>query len=238
MESIKTFILYNVEDDRSVKNAKHCIKSFEGKTGYEPELYAGCWKTTLFEWKEKYGYWEGWDSKKSWSEETGQRKLATFYSHYSLWQKCLELNKPIIIVEHDTECLLDLNVQFNAEEMILIQLTAHSMFDPYNLTKSGQIKTHWARDKKNINQYNSYGKGQHDVFWKHPKRNGRHLAGNTGQLMTVSTAKYFIDTVHEKGWRQNDLIETPSEMKVQYVNPSPIKWIAAAELNLSSGRMG
>ena len=234
---MKTFILYNTEDARSVKNAEKCLNSFTGKSGYEPELYAGCWKTTIPEWKERYGYWEGVNTPQFPSKEVEVRKLATFYSHYSLWQKCVELNEPVVVVEHDTVCIGDLNINEDWDDMLWIQLTAQSMFDPFNLTAGGQRKTHWSGNPKNFAQYNSIGEGVHNIFWRH-KDGRRHLAGNTGQITTPKTAQHFIDFVHEGGWGQNDRFKTPNEMRVMYVNPSPIKWVAASELNLSTGRMG
>lgn len=34
---------------------------------------------------------------------------ACFYSHYNLWKKCLELDEPIIIVEHDANLIKDID---------------------------------------------------------------------------------------------------------------------------------
>lgn len=43
-----------------------------------------------------------------------ETEKAVWYSHYSLWKKCVELNEPIIIIEHDVLLIdSDLNVYEN-----------------------------------------------------------------------------------------------------------------------------
>ena len=48
-------------------------------------------------------------------------EIGTFFSHFNLWNKCLELNKSILILEHDAELVkdLDLNVLTNFKGDIL-----------------------------------------------------------------------------------------------------------------------
>ena len=57
------------------------------------------------EFKEKYS-WKIYEKQRLGSDEGKMRRpgvVGCFYSHYTLWQRCVELNKPIMIFEDDVK---------------------------------------------------------------------------------------------------------------------------------------
>jgi GR25 family glycosyltransferase involved in LPS biosynthesis len=50
--------------------------------------------------------------KSPYSAKDPNKKIACALSHYSLWIKCVELNEPILILEHDALFIEKLNIDF------------------------------------------------------------------------------------------------------------------------------
>jgi GR25 family glycosyltransferase involved in LPS biosynthesis len=96
---MRTFIitLDNIEFSRN--NAERCRQSAK-KVGYEPEIehfegvFAREWKKSLPKTANTYM----WNLVKTTDPIAG-----CFASHYLLWKKCIELNEPILILEHDAK---------------------------------------------------------------------------------------------------------------------------------------
>lgn len=78
----------------SFNHFKHKVKTYEAVT--PKDLYL---KDEL-----KFGKK---DSRKEIRDFTPTEK-AVWYSHYELWKKCIKLNKPIIVVEHDSKLIRQL----------------------------------------------------------------------------------------------------------------------------------
>ena len=95
---MKAFVITIMENPESVRVAERCIASgnvygvkvekFEAVTPLQnPEIIA---KNKGIDIK---GFDEIWSRK--------DRVISAFLSHYALWQKCVILNEPILILEHD-----------------------------------------------------------------------------------------------------------------------------------------
>lgn len=66
---------------------------------YNPQIFSAITPDQLpFISGLKFGKLNSNGSKRNFSET----EKSTFYSHYLLWLKCIEINKPIIILEHDS----------------------------------------------------------------------------------------------------------------------------------------
>lgn len=109
---MKAFVITIFENEKSQKAADRCISSakkfdiaVEKHQAMTPQRGAVSTahkkEIPLNGFKEKYSRFENC--------------LAAFLSHLSLWEKCLELNEPIIIFEHDAVIVNDIpvNVMFN-----------------------------------------------------------------------------------------------------------------------------
>jgi len=96
---MKSFVIYVDTSDRSVKSAEQTQNSFKDKLGIDVALSKGVnrdnvWQTFVdsdFNILDIQHFGGG----------TIDAEIATFFSHYNLWLKCIELNEPILILEHD-----------------------------------------------------------------------------------------------------------------------------------------
>lgn len=82
--------------------SRRCAESCE-KVGQDYEIYYGFdgtnKKDIIVPDSLKDASWLKWI--KLYTDVLSTSQLACFYSHFSLWVKCLELDKPIVILEHD-----------------------------------------------------------------------------------------------------------------------------------------
>ena len=91
---MKTFVITLSNNKDSVKSTKKVLESAK-KVGYSEkiELFEGILPS---EWKKHLPY-ENYFYNYPRPDNVG----ACFASHYLLWKKCVELNEPILILEHD-----------------------------------------------------------------------------------------------------------------------------------------
>lgn len=225
---MKTFIVYNSIYDQSEKIAKESYDTFLKYKGWEPQLHDGCYPSILNDYDKKYNIKTGELTKKYSNQKLALTKKACFYSHYELWVKCIELNEPIAIVEHDTVCCGDLNIpnNFNMNIPLGIQLTTDSML----------IALKHYNNLKNTMQLNINGDGLHKVFYVHP-HGKKYFAGGTGYILTPEACKIIVDWCKTNGWTQNDLLFDDELFSLYYIHPSPVKYIKEKELNSSSKKI-
>lgn len=96
---MKGYVIYLPKSKRSTKLAKATKKNALANIGADIELWTGV---------DRY---EGWDKLTSLNLELkdfsrfggghADAEIATFFSHRSLWEKCIELNENILVLEHD-----------------------------------------------------------------------------------------------------------------------------------------
>lgn len=217
---MKTYIIYNSASEKSSKISEESLKSFSKFDGWKPELYDGCVPELLESYDIKYNLPEE-KIKKFNDTPMYPHKKSCFYSHYSLWIKCIDSNEDIAIVEHDTECIGNFPAEYSYDG--ITQLTAGSMLGRNNPFSAVDFR----------NKYNEKGGGLHEIWFKHP--HGHYgLAGCTGYIMTPKSAKVYKEICENDGWFQNDLLITSDRTPLYYVNPSPIKWCREKELRSSS----
>jgi GR25 family glycosyltransferase involved in LPS biosynthesis len=224
---MKTFILYNSSNPKSVENALLCLKSFKKFSSWMPELYDGYTPTDLNFLNEKYKLKDD-RARYPPSEILHKSKKACFYSHFSLWLKCIELNTPIAIVEHDTYCNGNLPKNFTFDGVV--QFSAESMFNYYYYYTSSH-----ANYIESYHIYKTLNEGLHSVNKFPPVPNwGYCIAGNTAYGIMPSAAKILVEDCFEYGWQQNDLLMSTKLCKVEITVPSPIVYDPSRELKTSS----
>ena len=128
--------------------------------------------------------------RKGYSLKTNE--IACFASHYSIWEKCLSLNKAIIVIEDNVDPAIDAKA--------IIEL-CFKQIEQYNYIKlSATHKSNFYPIKSIISDYKlgSYQKG---------------TCGTTAYILTPKAARYFIrnatsflepvDDYMEKPWRHH-----------------------------------
>ncbi len=224
---MKTFIIYNSIYPESVKNSKKCLQSFSGKAGWDPQLFDGCNPRNISEFETKYGIKTSDRTKHkpgTAKEDLILSKKSCFYSHYDLWNKCVEIETPVAIVEHDTECISDYNLPtIDPNSKMAVQIT----------TDSTLFNWQYYKTPYNYRIFEKNGEGMHRIFYVHA-HGKKYMAGNTGYIITPAACQFLIEDCKANGWLQNDLLIHDEVFPLYYIRPSPIRYLKKRELRSSS----
>lgn len=118
-------------------------------------------------------------------------KMGCSMSHYLLWKRCVELDEPILILEHDTVFIRQLpKIDFRG----ICQIN-----DPAGATRKGAW---WSQQMKQRG-----GEGVFEKTWVTAEKE-RHipdgLAGNSAYMIKPWAAQELVNTFHELGVWPND----------------------------------
>lgn len=127
--------------------------------------------------------------------ETSQpkKRIACFLSHYELWKKCIELNEPIIVLEHDALFInkVDLDLLYNSKYYII------SLNDPRGATRKSQL--YYDTVKNTCLPIASVPKIDDDQI-------PQGLPGNSAYYLKPEGAKRLVYLTNEYGAWPNDAI--------------------------------
>ena len=130
-------------------------------------------------------------------------KVACTLSHKRLWERCIELNEPIMILEHDT-IFTRFFEPFDFEGDIL------GLNDPRGATRKANI----FHDKVSAKE------GVSDCPMVDYQNVPQGLAGNSAYIIKPSGAKHLLNLIEEYGLWPNDAIMCnqlcPNMLKVVY----------------------
>lgn len=217
---MKTYIIYNEPNLKSVDNASLCLKSFENFLTWKPELFNGHTPNDLDYLESTYNL-KNDRARHDPHHPLYKNKKACFFSHFTLWLKCIEMNIPIAIVEHDTYCANDLPKNFYFDS--IVQFSAESMFNSFSKYKNAR------------KIYKKLKPGLHSMTLIEPLPVWGHcIAGNTAYGITPNTAKILVNDCFKNGWQQNDLLMSEKLCKIEMLVPSTIVYDPSRELKSSS----
>lgn len=205
---MKGFVITLKDHSYSEQSANRCIESGK-KHGIAVEKWHGIDKHNAeqklneekLEWT-----WANNNTSKRKCPHTGliqtpyttndlRNRIGCFMSHFYLWKHCVELNEPILILEHDAVFIRQFpeNIDFKG----ICQIN-----DPIGCTPKGHI---WSAFMKN--------RGTTGVHIKTPIRTGAEehvipdgLAGNSAYLIKPWAAQEVINKCYEVGVWPNDAI--------------------------------
>lgn len=128
---MQAFIIRLQENPHSCIMAKECYDQAV-KHGLQPEFFRAIHGKDVEEHYEKTGLRKARKFKKN---RIGV--LGCFFSHYYLWQKCIELNKPIVILEHDGYFIKPINESILDTFTDVLKL---DRLDPYSKSYNSLIE--------------------------------------------------------------------------------------------------
>jgi hypothetical protein len=192
-KDLKAFIIYN-DNEVSIDALGHCQRSIQNTGSDLQEIkFLGKDPATLFDVK-----WSWPHRKKLVCERTGllltayrnqdiRKRIACAQSHYLLWEKCLEFNETILILEHDA-------VFVRKFEPFEFEGGVCSINSPLCATFNDKLY-----DEKLI-------EGINEVPWVADEKIPQGLPGNSAYMIKPWAAKELIDLQDSIGWWPNDAI--------------------------------
>lgn len=120
-------------------------------------------------------------------------KIGCSMSHFYLWQKCAEMNEPILILEHDAVFINDMPV--NPYFTAICQIN-----DPVGATPKGQ----WWHDQ--MVKRNRGGVSNKTRIVQHDPNIPDGLAGNSAYMIKPEAAQQLIEKTHSLGLWTNDAL--------------------------------
>lgn len=200
---MKAFVIRISGNQYSIKCAERCVNS-AASFGLSVEIFDAITPDTVDSYMSKLPFnwtWAGNNDTKLVHKETGLKhfpydgsintKTACFLSHYFLWKKSIELNEPIVILEHDAVFISEFphNIEFNG----ICQIN-----DPDGSFSKGRG---WSA--KIIRR---------GTIGAHPKTRVQAegipdgLAGNSAYVIKPWAAQDLVDITHKYGLWPNDAL--------------------------------
>ena len=117
-------------------------------------------------------------------------------SHYHVWKKCIELNEPIVVLEHDSRVVSE-TYRANFEDVL--HLDAHRFEKDPDAGKSVVVE-----DFVNI------------------RKGENQLMGTYGYVIKPHAAERLIKGAHEDGVTASDMFVKDKYVKIQVVKPRAV----------------
>jgi hypothetical protein len=216
---VKAFIIYIKGYDPSETYAKHCLNSckdkfnaslFEATTAENIEIYIQEKDYEPINPSRAYDFY-----KKAVSPSKTNlylTKKSIFITATRLWQKCVELNEPIVVLEHDSICLRKWdNSQF---EDVLI-LNGESCWTQKQL--SGLKPDHWPIGVSKLNSRLKYR-------FNNKFKGAMTMPGAAAYAIQPHAAQKLLEAAYKYGWEQNDHFINTYNVTIQTIVPEYFKF--------------
>lgn len=201
---MKAFVITLKDNEYSESAAERCIKSAEKHKLHVSKFY-GIDKSNALKVMDKFGLkwtWANMNTTKAKCPITGlmmspyraksiEPIIGCAMSHYSLWMKCIELDEPIVILEHDTVFIKDF--PFDMEFKGICGLN-----DPRGATR---MSHKWYKQSL---MHKGEGVFPKPLVVEEDEQLPDGLAGNSAYIMRPWAAKEVINKVKEIGVWPND----------------------------------
>ena len=209
---MKAYIITLLENEGSVAAANRCIDSHT-KLGidFPIEIYGATranqvettFKFLQFDWTYP------WDTPRTdlkyglklspYRTANKENRMACFLSHFGLWMRCVNQDKPILVLEHDAIFTRRLNPHYALESNYGII----GINDPMGATRRSDIFDSQIQTMRGL-------KYDEDKVLPVPSVDSfdipQGLAGNSAYIIKPEAAKQLIALVHELGAWPNDAI--------------------------------
>lgn len=217
-----SFVIYVDTSDKSIKSAKHTQRVFK-----EIDI-----NVNLFKGVNKDNVWQTFiDSNfnildiKRFGAGSIDAEIATFFSHYNLWMKCIQLDTPILILEHDAILInseIDLNILKNFKGDLL------NLGDPnWGSFYYGNFKSEWLTKESGVSK-RPICKNEHDTYQIWNTSDGlchcdtMWLFGAHSYLLNPSGASKLVEA-SKKGILPADVYIRTSLLDIYDYLPHPVK---------------
>lgn len=211
---MKSFIIYVKGNTDSEEYARVCINSLH--EGFEGELFEGVQRSTLSEWDKQTGNLEPMESSRAEGHRLDtikryETKKSCFLNHVRLWKRCVELDEPIAVLEHDSYCIRSWdNIQF--DELLILNITSAFNQKVFNSLRPQVHAIEWGFG------ISSYDKSPLIYNKNENFRGGLMMPGTAAYAVTPKGAKRLLSHLY-LGWEQSDYYINTKSVNIQYMIP-------------------
>jgi len=211
---MKAFIIYTPHE-KSIEYAQAAMDSFENFKGWEPELFEGVTIETLDAYEEKFPLKTKELSRAAdyykYDLQKYKIKKCCSLNHYRLFKRCVELNEPIAVIEHDSHCISNWDNPTFDGVLVLNAVSA---------IKQDTLRPVWDKNKdpikSGIQNINFNGLNyRHDPTLKH----AHIMPGTAAYAITPNGAQKMIDAYENSGWEQSDFMINTGRVRIQTIVP-------------------
>lgn len=213
--SIRSYIIYVKDNAKSEEYANVCLKSCKN-SGFDAELFEGVQRSTLKYWDDKLNNLQTMENSRAYghSLDTAQRyetKKSCFLNHVRLWQKCVELEKPISILEHDSYCIQNWN-DLEFDELLILNITSAFNQKVFSGLQTQVQSIDWGFGLNNYTQSPL-------IYTKNINfKGGLMMPGTAAYAVTPKGAKRLLSHLY-LGWEQSDYYINTKSVNIQYILP-------------------
>ena len=217
---MKGQIVYIKGHKESEQQADQAFKSFQ-KYGWDTELKTGITKfkvTETEEFKTDIIKESRLHNFKTENRDRFLTKLSCAINHIQFFKKVVEADEPMCFFEHDAICI-EKEQKYDFEDYLI--LNAEFVFRPPNKLGLKQFKDFVWPGFGVCDLPDSYPLLYHkNNIWKDSK-----MAPGTGAYaITPTGAKKMLTKIEKHGLDQSDFMINSHNLRIQYINPSPIKF--------------
>lgn len=222
---MKAFLIYVKDHLESTAQAEKALLSCKD-TGFDVELVEGITPLTVDVYNE-LSHCPGSRASHFFkqSEIKYKTKKSCFMNNVKIWEKCIELNEPVVFLEHDIGCVRNYTEE-DFEDVLILNIESAMKQKVFNHIK---YKRKW---KTGIHEY------------EYPPLAYRHnvsqwagsyiMPGNGAYAITPKAAKKLLDSAYTYGWEQGDHFINTANVTIQYIVPEYFTF-KSENLNMSHG---
>lgn len=217
---MKGYVIYIKEHEKSEAQANQALKSFK-KYKWDVVLREGITKNKVKN-TEEYST-EIIDNSRlhNFKIEDYNKyltKLSCAINHVQFWKEVVAADEPMCFFEHDTICTQH-KEQYDFEDYLI--LNAEFVFRPPNKLGLQQFKDFvWPSFGVCDLPENYPLLYYRNNIWK----NSMMVPGTAAYAISPSGAQKMLDAVDKHGLDQSDFMINSSNLRIQYINPSPVKF--------------
>jgi GR25 family glycosyltransferase involved in LPS biosynthesis len=229
---MKSFIIHVTSNKKSVEYANICLQSCQGK--FDAQLFEGVTPDTLHTYEAQYPFTHMVDSRaKDFSEENKllyKIKKSCFMNHVRLWNKCIELNETIAVIEQDSFCVRSWQPVAFDDVLIMNFESAWNQRIFKGFWKEGHKKP---LIKEGIFDY------ENNKMMHYHRKNNYHdsyrIPGTAAYAVTVQGATKLLASLKKNGWEQSDYFVNNKNVRLQAFGPEFFTF-KMPNLNMSHGK--
>lgn len=217
---MKAFIVYVKGHEDSEKQAKESLTSFN-KYGWDVQLKPGITKFNVEETEEYKLNIINESRLLNFKTENYNKfltKISCAINHIQFWKEVVEKNEPMCFFEHDAICIQKED-KYDFEDYLI--LNAEFVFRPPNKLGLNRFKDFTWSGFGICDLPENYPLPYHrDNIWK----NSNMVPGTGAYAITPAGANKMLLAVQKYGLDQSDFMVNSYNLRIQYINPSPIKF--------------